>query len=44
MREVQKARQLRVNAYLHGLRADQREEVILFSAHAASNAPINALF
>lgn len=44
MRELQKARQLRMNAYLHGLRADKSEEVILFSAHAASNAPINAPF
>lgn len=44
MREVQKARQLRMNAYLHGLRANQREEVILFSARGASNERAIALF
>lgn len=44
MRELQKARQLCIDAHLHGLRASQQEMVNRFSALIVLNAPINAPF
>jgi hypothetical protein len=44
MRELQKTRQLRIYAYLHGLRAEKSEEMNRYSAHSVSNRPIHALF